>query len=216
MASQWNLFPVELMKILEHHDAHVLGALTSRAQVHPQKVQRLRESQEYQGQFPVLSDNELKQVIAAFELDEEEERRLLAAILATGIEAKLVHRIGAKAALKAAQALLPIIEAALKEAEEHDDNPFKQVHREGGELFMSLLTQTFAEALTLIDSGTLALYQAKTTDPAEKQESLRQAREDFTRALAILDERATDAIRKEDDWISWRDEALAGLKKAQG
>jgi hypothetical protein len=213
MDTQWNLFVSVLIAVLEGKEAD-LDKMRYHADIHPQKIQRLKESLKYQGQFPVLNDDELQRVVSAFTLDDAEERQVRAAILATGIEAKLIHRIGAKAALKAATTLLPIICKALEDAEGDEDDPLSQI-RQGGTMDMTPLMQQFAEALALIDSGTLNLYLANATDPNERQASLRQAREDFTQALTILDDRSNETICQDETWLAWQAEAQAGLRQAQ-
>jgi hypothetical protein len=218
MTTMWNVFAAELLAMLQEKDPSMdWFQLEKKAGIHPQKIQRLRESLDYQGQFPVLSELELPRVSQAFGL-EEQELRLRAAILATGVEAKLLPRIGARSALQAAEILLPIIHQALIDAENDDDNPLNVIRFEGV-LVMSPLVQRFAEALAHIDRGTLALYEAHTTEHTtnveERQGSLRQAREDFTQALTILNERADTTTRQDTIWQAWRDEAQNGLQEAQ-
>src|ERR1051326_8702408 len=118
----WNLFVAVLLYILRSRKAD-LDTARYRARLFPEKVRRLKESMEYQGKFPVLNPQELAQVKAAFHLSEEEEQRLIAATLATAIEAKLVPRIRARAALQAAWAMFPVLVKALQEAETSEQHP---------------------------------------------------------------------------------------------
>ncbi len=208
----WNLFVAILLDLLRQRNAD-LDTARYRAKLAPEKVRRLKESIDYQGKFPVLNPQEVVQVKAAFHLTDEEEQQLLAATLATAIEAKLVPRIRAKAALQAAWAMFPILVTALQHAEQDEENPLLTI-RQGGEMEpRPVIERQFAEAIEAIDAGMLAYYLGRQArDDRDRAGSVAEARQEFTRALQVL-ERADAATRSEAIWQQWCDEATAGLRE---
>ena len=208
----WNLFVSVLLDVLRPRNAD-LDTVRYRAQLFPEKIRRLKESMEYQGKFPVLNPRELAQVKAAFQLSVEEEQQLIAATLATAIEAKLVPRIRAQAALQAAWAMLPILVKAIQEAEMDVASPLHSVRQGGTMESRPIIEQRFSEALEAIDAATLAYYMgAQARDDRDRQASVVEARAEFARALRVL-ERADAATQQDPVWRRWHEEASAGLRE---
>ena len=209
----WNLFVEVLLGVLRSRDAD-LDTVQYRAKLFPEKVRRLKESMEYQRKFPVLNPGELAQVKATFQLSVEEEQRLLAATLATAIEAKLVPRIRARAALQAAWAMFPILVKALQEADMDQESPLHSI-RQGGETMepRPMIELQFAEALEAIDAATLAYYMgSQARDDRDRHASVEEARAEFARALRVL-ERADAITRQDAVWQRWHEEADLGLRE---
>ncbi len=208
----WNLFVAILLDLLQRRNAD-LDTARYRAKLAPEKVRRLKESIDYQGKFPVLNPQEMAQIKAAFHLTDEEEQQLLAATLATAIEAKLVPRIRAKAALQAAWTMFPILVTALQQAEQDEENPLLTIRQGGNVDEPPLIERQFAEAIEAIDAGMLAYYLGRQAhDDRDRASSAAEARQAFTHALQVL-ERADATTRSDAIWQQWHDEASAGLRE---
>lgn len=210
----WNLFASVLQEILAAHGLG-LGHLDDRAHIHREKVRRLQLSLKVPKSFPVLNIDEMEQVITVFQLNRNEKTRLRAAILATSIEETLMDRINPDDALKAAEQIFGIIEQALQE-HLHDLVGIGAV--KGGVTMMSEeseIDRKLGNALTAIDHATLALHLSRNADSqVQRVERAQQAKDGFTSALAELD-KATSALKVNDAWLVWHDEAQNGLSAAQ-
>jgi hypothetical protein len=210
----WNLFASVLQEILAAHGLG-LGHLDDRANIHREKVRRLQLSLKVPKSFPVLNIDEMEQVITIFRLNRKEKIRLRAAILATSIEETLMDRINPDDALKAAEQILGIIELALQE-HAHDLAGIGAV--KGGSIMMSEeseIDRKLGNALTAIDHATIALHLSRNADAqVERVERAHQARDGFTLAIVELD-KAAPALKANDTWQVWHDEAQNGLTAAQ-
>lgn len=115
-ARRWNLFARELEDLLRAH-GHRLGHISTRTNINPTKVLRLRESLSQRNPkcFPLLPQDEIDEIVAAFELTPIEHRRLQASVLVTAMERVLVNRLDPDNALLAAEQLFPAIMAALRQ-----------------------------------------------------------------------------------------------------
>jgi hypothetical protein len=103
---RWNIFACELEDILLSRDTSwTWGHLRYHANVHKQKVERLRESLIVLQSFPVLNPEELDHVISEYSLTEKEVLHLRLAILCAGIERMLMSRISGNEAIEKIQAL---------------------------------------------------------------------------------------------------------------
>jgi hypothetical protein len=210
----WNLFARVLQEILETHGLG-LGHLDDRANIHREKVRRLKLSLKVPKSFPVLNIDEMEQVITTFRLDRQEKIRLRAAVLATSIEETLMDRIHPLDALKAAEQILGIIEHALHE---HAHDLVGIGVMKGGSIMMSdesEIDRKLGNALTAIDHATIALHLSRNADSqVERVECAHQARASFMAALAELD-KATPILKISDAWLVWHNEAQNGLTAAQ-
>ena len=111
-SQQWNIFARELSAVLQHHGFR-LGQLNDRAHLHPQQVSRLQRSLD-RLQFPVLSPEQLAEVVASFDLTNDEVIRLRAATLATAVQRVLMDRIPPKDALAAADQIFLLLHDVLR------------------------------------------------------------------------------------------------------
>ncbi len=213
-AGGWNLFARVLQEILASHGLG-LGHLDDRANIHREKVRRLKLSLKVPKSFPVLNIDEMEQVITAFQLNRTEKTRLRAAVLATSIEETLMDRIGPRDALKAAEQILGIIEQALHE---HAHDLVGIGVMKGGSSMLSEeseIDRKLGNALTAIDHATIALHLSRNADSqVERIECAQQARASFTAALTELN-KATPMLKISDAWLVWHNEAQNGLTAAQ-
>ena len=111
----YNIFVRELEAILRAHGLK-LGHLTTRAEIHPEIVNRLKRSlkcSQASPRFHLINPSDLEKVITTFQLTSNEQLRLRAAILATAVEKMLIDRIGPVNAFAAAEEVFPILLAAL-------------------------------------------------------------------------------------------------------
>ncbi len=210
----WNLFASVLQEILATHGLG-LGHLDDRTHIHREKVRRLQLSLKIPKSFPVLNIDEMEQVIVVFQLNRNEKTRLRAAILATSIEETLMDRINPDDAFKAAEQIFGIIEQALQE-HAHDLVGIGAI-KGGGAMASeeSEIDRKLGNALTAIDHATLALHLSHNADSqVERVERAQQARDGFSLAIAELD-KATPALKVNDAWQVWHDEAQNGLAAAQ-
>src|SRR5438034_1249865 len=99
---RWNLFAAILEEILRKQGKQLSTLYGYREWISPEKVRRLQRSLQGVMSFPVLTPEELEQLMRTFGLNLEEELRLRAAVLATAVEAKLMDRILPEKALTAA------------------------------------------------------------------------------------------------------------------
>lgn len=209
----WNLFARVLQEILAIHGIG-LGHLDDHpaVHVHKEKVRRLQKSiRENILTFPLLTPDELERVITAYRLNDDEQLRLRAAVLATAIEIILMERIDHYDALAAAEEILPILERVLR-ANARRTVGIGAV--KGGEITMTdepELDAPLEAALTTLDRATLALtLSSDVEDQWERTEHLRQAERGFEKALAQLDGVAA-VIKQSDPWKLWQEEAHQGL-----
>ena len=186
--------------------------------LHPETVRRLKRSLTVAGQFPVLSKTDMRKVARTFHLGSDEQRLLRAALLATGIEAKLEPRIGIDRSLQAATSLLPIIEDGLKQLEQDEASGIPYIRTSGEGASMSEETELdrrLSSALTAIDHAMQALGMLERVESQiERADCLRQAQENFAFALNKLE--ATDAaLRATPAWEFWYHQARQGLAEAE-
>lgn len=210
----WNLFASVLQEILVAHGLG-LGHLDDRAQIYREKVRRLQLSLKIPKSFPVLNIDEMERVITIFQLNRNEKTRLRAALLATSIEETLMDRINPDDALKAAEQIFRIIEQALQE-HAHELVGIGAI-KGGGTMTSeeSEIDRKLGNALTAIDHATLALHLSRNADAqVERVERAQQARDSFLSALAELDQ-AAPALKMQDPWQVWHNEAQQGLAAAQ-
>jgi hypothetical protein len=160
----------------------------------------------------------MRKVARTFQLSSEEQRRLRAALLATGIEAKLEPRIGIERALQAATSLLPIIEDGLKQLENDEASgiPYIRIKDAGDDMSDDTeLERRIGSALTAIDHAMLALAMLERVESQiERADCARQARDNFVFALSKL-ETADESLRATPAWAFWHRAASEGLSEAE-
>jgi hypothetical protein len=208
----WNLFARVLQEILALHGIG-LGNLDDHpgVHVHKEKVRRLQKSiRENILTFPMLTPDELERVITVYRLNDGEQLRLRAAVLATAIEITLMERIDHYEALTAAEEILPILERVLRANARHTVG----IGAIKGGITVTdkpELDAPLERALTALDRATLALTLSRDVqDHWERTEHLRQAESGFERALAQLDG-AAQVIKQTASWKLWHEEAYQSL-----
>ena len=213
--SGWNLFARVLQEILAVRGLG-LGHLDDRAGVHPEKVRRLQRSLKTPKSFPLLTLDEMDDVIAVFKLTRQERIRLRAAILTTSIEATLMSRINVHDALIAAEQILPIIEQALYDHAGQVSG--LAIARSDSQFIMgeeNEIERMLEEALASLDRATLTLHLSRYGETqAERLERVRQAQSSFKLALAHF-ERAEDHMKQTATWQEWYQETQSGLVQTE-
>lgn len=211
----WNLFARVLQEILTARGCR-MGQLDDRAQVHPEKVRRLRRSLLVPKSFPILTLEEMERVIEAFNLNWNEQIRLRAALLTTSIEATLMDRINKDEALMAAEQILPIIERALQEHE--GELGGLALARKGSFTVTGEDTdidRKLGKALAYIDHATMSLHLSHSADDKiERVAHAKKAQDGFESALLFLN-RAELSLRASEAWLMWHDDAQSGLTAAK-
>lgn len=234
---RWNFFAAELEDVLRGTGAKGLGVLYEKGRgvldgrgeerrVHQEKVRRLIQSLLQPGKFPTLNMEEMENVIVLFELNEEQELRLKAAILATKVEEMLYNReMSAVGSLEAARLALPAILKALREVAARHGKPRQMPTKEGTMQPEEEIDDALEGALTLIDRATLALHLVRDVIPREERlERAREARDAYALALqqlAAFEQRleatpAWEPVRAatQERLAYWRGECEAGLASA--
>jgi len=213
---RWNLFARELEDVLAAHKVG-LSQLFHRTTFNPAIVARLRQSliQKYPKHFPILTREQLEEVITCFQLNEEEQIRLRAAILATGVERILMDRLDPDNALLATDQIFPVILNAmrtlpleigglgvLRKGEETDDD-------QNGE------DTTFDLIFDALDRASLALHMSfETASSQERILRARQAYEGFLVALHEL-ESLPATSKMTEEWQVWYQEVQQGIVESQ-
>ncbi len=210
---RWNIFARELEDILAARGVR-LEDLDNQLPVLPEKVRLLSQSLLQPGSFPLLSYEEMEQVIQKWHLNDAEVMRLRAAILAASIEEMLMERIDQDDALLAAEQLFPIVVNALQKqvtGMSASDTTWR------GDLFFA---EDTGSDLAL---GSAQRYTAKATAElhlsrnvalhAERIDHAYQARQYAEKALAELDDVDND-IRAMRAWYNWFTEAKKRLEEA--
>jgi hypothetical protein len=149
-------------------------------------------------------------------LTDDEVFRLRAAIIASSVEVMLMDRINQDDALKAAEQILPMIEAALRSYADETTGigVFKR-----GEAAMIDDTETAIDlaletVLATIDRATIALHLSRNVSSArERLERANQARDGFAVALVELNE-ANAAIKSTEAWREWYEETQSSYQAA--
>jgi integrase len=112
---RWNIFARELEDVLRAHKMRIGQLDDCDVALHREKVRRLQRSLTSYKHLITLNPDELDRVIVFLGLSEEEQRRLQAALLATGVERALMDRIEPQQALHLASDLLPFLLDMLRE-----------------------------------------------------------------------------------------------------
>lgn len=217
----WSVFTLELARTLARHGATIrsLERLVNKA-----VVQRLRESMELQDHFSVLNPADLNLVANTYGFSRDERRLLLAAILAAGMQEKLVTRVREPFARDAALAMLPIIERALADAEAHQDTRLASLRYSEDAVMSAIaddddLDPQLERACAAIDRGMLALYAvehgASDAWPDRDNALATEAYQSFRQALDLLESEMTQWDKHSAEWGYWRGEARAGLLRAR-
>lgn len=208
---RWNLFARELEDILRAHCAE-LGALDERASIQREQVRRLQQSLLKPKSFPTLTSEELDRVAEVFHLDDWEMMRLRAATLVTAIERTLMDRINQDDALRAAEAILPVVREAMeKQFQEESD---LGTNRGRDYDFGQDSEEQLDSIIDSIDAARLEIHLSQhVASHSERVEHAYQAHKLFEVALAALDEVDED-VQALQLWRVWQSMAAAGVSDA--
>jgi hypothetical protein len=170
---RWNIFARVLEDILttRHLSWQVLS---EHAGIEQESVDRLQASLLAPTAFPILTVEELAEVINVFNVLPDEKLLLRAAIIATSVESMLMERIESQAALQAAEQVFVITYKALDEqqGEKRSEDGFMSDDKQ----------QRFFEKITAhIDKGTIERQMSKGDITR-----LKAARHHFERAGDLL------------------------------
>jgi len=201
---RWNIFARELESILAAH-GWTLGHLDDRDVVYNrEKVRRLQKSLVSPGHLATLNPDEMQRLIDVLELNDLEQKRLQASLLATAVERTLLDRVDKDVAFNASQDVFTI----LLEAMAADPTTISGV--KGGSTFIDdgdVVDDTVAgRILYLLDRALLAIHIAR--EALTLQARLLNAQEAVdiaTRVLNLLRE----AGDKDEDWQHWQKEAVS-------
>lgn len=210
----WNIFAQELQNVL-HKYGMELGQLDDRVGIHREKVRRLIQSLRTPSSLPVLSPDDMEEIINTLNLDQEDVMRLRAAVLATSVQRMLSDRIYQDEARLAAEQILPTIVQSLTayrgarglgNVRGGDIDPLEDDE-------LSIVLET---ALDAIDRGSNALSLSTSVNSyTEQVRQARQALDYYGEAMKGL-QRASRAIRRLPGWQQWHDEAQKGFGAARG
>jgi hypothetical protein len=221
----WNLFAVVLNVILARSGRNAsLDLLDDRGdfllRVHREKVRRLKRSLAQPNTFPVLNPKELDAVSTTYQFSPEELRALRAALLATAILEKLADRIEIRRAWQAAWEIYPLIEQAMREhdEQEQDDQGLGGVRPDEGDESEALSVETpleyrYANALDRIERAQMAFMMSQEADAPEQRAAWRYEALDGYRAGIAQLATADEALQQTDAWHYWMELAKNRCQK---
>jgi hypothetical protein len=183
----WNIFARELQNVLRGHNLN-LSMLDDRVGIDPEKVRRLAQSLQSPKSFPVLTVDEMDQLITALNLAEDEILRLHAALLAASIERTLMDRINHDDALLATNQIFPTILQALQD--EADGNAgLGNTRGDIGGFYPKDFDAAFASTIAYIDDGDRALQMSyNMSDPGRQKQYAQSAYTNYEDASTQLNQ----------------------------
>ncbi len=194
--------------------------------VHPQKVQRLRQSLCNPQQFPVLNPEEMVRVEKACAFTEAERTRLYAAIVAASMQEVLQKRLNNPAAAYVVVERLFETLANVFLRDQEEQGPLS-TFRHQDETMMQKNEAFFEEALNLIDRATIALQlggsitgrfspHLRHVSPSKPEQvnQAQEAQQALQNAIALLESMQFSA-QQEESWQYWHGEARNSLQLAK-
>ncbi|HEY1353902.1 MAG TPA: hypothetical protein VGF67_30190 [Ktedonobacteraceae bacterium] len=103
LVAQWNIFARELEALLQKRGLALRHLGTQGIVLYRSKIQRLLRSQQSPVHLATLSREEMERAVAILGLNEQEQHRLHAALLATAVEMFLLDRVPSHTALTCAE-----------------------------------------------------------------------------------------------------------------
>ncbi len=212
--TRWNIFARELEDVLAERGLR-LSHLDDRGIVnHREKVRRLQHSLLSPKHLTTLNPAEMDRLIVEMQLTDMEQKRVLAALLATSVEMTLLDRTEPEVALMAADNVFAILFAAMKA---QPDMFVTTSIRAGGMIDEdeSFGDTFFAQALDLLDRATLSLHAGRNATSREaRMAHAYEALANFNRTLELLNQSRSphpDSERRR----CWYAEASDGYKMAE-
>ena len=211
---RWNIFARELEDVLSKRGLRITQLDDRGVVSHREKVRRLQKSLASPKHMTTLNPAEMDRLAKVMQLTEAEQKRLLAALLATAVEMTLMDRVAADVALMAANNVFAILFDAMV-AQPH---LFDTIQIRTGDMMDNEETfgdAVFTEALDLIDRATLSLHASRNaTTPQARTTHAHEALAGFTRTLELLQQSGSPQPQSE-GWQCWYDEAVEGQQMAQ-
>jgi len=207
---RWNIFARELESILADH-GWTLGKLDDHGIVYNrEKVRRLQKSLNSPGHLATLNPDEMQRLIDFLHLDDLEQKRLQASLLATAVERTLLDRVDQDVAFNASQDVFTI----LLEAMAADPTTISGV--KGGSTFIDdgdIVDDTAAGRVGyLLDRALLVLHIAREAlTPQSRQLNAQEALDIAARVLALL----RDVEDENEDRQHWQKEAVSVQRMAE-
>ncbi len=211
---RWNIFARELEDVLSKRGLRITQLDDRGVVSHREKTRRLRHSLTSPKHLTTLNPTEMERLTTTMQLTDDEQKRLLAALLATAVEMTLMDRVAADVALMAANSVFTILFNAMRaEPNLFDTTQIKAGNmRDNEETFGDAV---FTEALDLLDRATLSLHASRnSTTPQARTTHAHEALAGFTRTLELLNQSRSPQPRSE-GWQGWYDEAVEGQQMAQ-
>lgn len=201
---RWNIFARELEAILADHGWE-LGYLDDRGVVYNrEKVRRLQKSLRSPGHLATLNPEEMERLIAILHLDEQEQKRLQASLLATAVERTLLDRVDRETAFTASQDVFTILLAAM------EADPQKITGVKGGR--GSGTDEPEARVVQLLDRALLAIHIARqASSPQARLFNAQEAMDSVARVVTLVREHWEES----EDWQNWQREAMAVQRLAE-
>lgn len=189
---RWNIFARVLDDILTARHLS-WQALSARAGIEQESVDRLQASLLAPTAFPILTVEELAEVINVFNVQPDEKLQLRAAIIATSVESMLMERIESQAALQAAEQVFTITYKAFDEQE-------GEKRGEDGFIGSKKHMTFFAEVYEHIERGTIERQMSSGVRKDECKRHLKAALRHFKRAGALLEKERTALVGSTRNW----------------
>ncbi len=211
---RWNLFARELEDILTAHNLH-LGLLDDRVGIHREKIRRLQKSLLTPKSFPVLNPAELELLAATFNLSEEEQARLRAALLATAVERMLMSRIDQDNALQASEQIQTVLRDTLLLQLEQEGDMGPTRGEDSDSIDDAESDITWRRAWKEYDDGNMALQLGyNLSSYSDSIKYMKEAQAHFAEASTELDSLDED-WQASQSWKDWRHEIDTGLALTQ-
>jgi|SRR5216683_433768 len=177
--TRWNIFARTLEDILTKRHLNWQD-LYRQAGIEQESVESLQASLLSPTAFPILTVEEMDDVIDAFDMSSQEMLQLRAAIIATSVERMLIERIESQAALLAAEQVFATTLDALAKQKDEKHGDTRPMSDEGPERF-------FAEVRRYIDAGKEARQLSRSVSGEIRAEWLRRALYYFEQARNVLE-----------------------------
>lgn len=189
---RWNIFARVLEDILtERH----LGwqNLRERASIEQETIDLLQASLASPTAFPILSVEEMDEVVDVFDLNPYETLQLRAAIIATSVERMLMERIESQAAMLAAeQVFATVLDALIRQKDEKRSDTGIMSDEGPGRLF--------DEVKRYIDAGRDARHLSRSVSRDVRATYLQEALHHFEQARILLERERTSQVRSTRLW----------------
>jgi hypothetical protein len=199
---RWNIFARELESILAAHGWE-LGHLDDRGVVYNrEKVRRLQKSLISPGHLATLNPDEMQRLIDILQLDEFEQKRLRASLLATAVERTLLDRVNKDVAFTASQQVYAVLLGAMEE------DPTRITGIKGYSTFIdegnALDDSVAGRVVYLLDRAILLLHIARGAPTRQARlTNAQEANDVVTHVLRLLREHDHES----DEWPNWWREA---------